>query len=104
MTHKKKITLRGIVETPPAVVDGHLEFPVRCGGDRYFIIRLDPAWQKQDIVFLDTDQAVAVSGIIAEDRPMTVLANKITIRSCPVSRLLHEKTEKEREINGNSGH
>jgi hypothetical protein len=96
--------LRGIVEAPPVIRDQHLEFPLRSGSDHYYIIRLEPAWQKQDIVFLDTGQVVDVIGSPVADRSMTILANRITICSHPISRLLHEKQEKkEKELYGYSG-
>lgn len=99
---KKQILIRGIVEAPPVIDDRQLEFRLRSGPEHYFIIRLDPTWQRRDILFLDTGQTVEVLGTPSPDVPGNLLAQRITICSPPVRRLLHHQTEsKEREEHGN---
>lgn len=98
------VLIRGVVEDIPAMEESRLTFRLCSGGNRYFIIRLDPSWQSRDILFLDTGQTIEVSGTPLAGQPRHILAQKITICNYPIQRLLNDRKEiKEREHHGNQG-
>lgn len=90
---QETIFIRGIVESPPVICQHRLEFRVRSGSSRYYIIRLDPAWQKRDILFLDTGQVVEVHGIPSGTDPAGILATTVRICSPPIQRLLRSRAD-----------
>lgn len=73
------ILVDGIVMTEPVFTNGASTFTMNVEGTEYKIIRLEPKWQKKDILFLRVGQAVRVEGIPAPRQENAVLVLGITI-------------------------
>lgn len=57
------LSVQGVVVTPPEVCGAHTAFILQTEDQQYCVVRIDPAWQKRDMVFLREGQMVLVSGV-----------------------------------------
>lgn len=79
--------LQGVITAQPRTGDGFTEFYLQTGPRTHRVIRMDPQWQKKDIVFLCIGQTVTLWG--TEDGG-AILAEKIRITDCSERNYLGE--------------
>ena len=89
---ERSIFRKGLITTDPVVATGYTWFKLQSGQDECIIIRLDPEWQKRDLVFLCVGQTVEVMGTCNPNHN-SVTADRIVIVDYPAERL-QRKDEK----------
>ena len=89
---ERPISLKGIITTDPVTATGYTWFKLQSSQEECIIIRLDPEWQKRDLVFLCIGQTVEVMGTHNPNHN-SVTADRILILDYPPERLLQRKDE-----------
>lgn len=90
---ERSIFRKGLITTDPVAATGYTWFKLQSGQDECIIIRLDPEWQKRDLVFLCVGQTVEVMGTCNPNQN-SVMADRILIQDYPPERLLQRKESK----------
>lgn len=72
-------TLNGQILSTPRMEDALLSFFLETGAGGVRVVRMDPFWQKRDILFLRVGQTVEIQGWESEEG---FLARRIQITDC----------------------
>ena len=82
------LCVRGRVIDAPVFCFEHTEFSVLTAEQKLTVIRLDPKWQKRDIVFLYPGQLVEIYGEFCND---LIAAERIVITDDPDRTYIEDK-------------